>query len=1813
MIRKNKKLISLILSTLLCSTIFTPTVTTYAETQNNGKMWYSNDSSGSYNIKGYYNGSLLQTTFSDWGYSTDIIVDGNRTNNIKFGSNPGTTNVNGIEITQNLSFVSGGNYVKIEYILRNTSGSGKTISLASHSDVMIGREDRAPINVLEDGRGFRMSDGSAQFMFIGKNSYGVTNVDTYWFGHYGSAGQCAFDQISSTSLSGVDSGMAYSWKNRYIGPGETQVYSVLIGIGAINNPPTLSLTSALKSQYFEGENVPITGYVNDTDAGDSVVIRYAIDNGVEYTIPGTFYPNGNAQAFNTNFTIPSNLAEGVHNLKVYAMDDKGNTSNAASVNFNVIKDHTPPTLTLSESNTNWTNGNVNINAAASDQYGINGIQTPNGWVAGANASIPVSANGVYSFTAYDTNGNPTTQTITVGNIDKVAPSTPTIDLNRNVLSIGNIGDDLSGVASVQYQINNGAWTNYVSPITLNDGNYTVNAKVVDRAGNVSTSTRNIVVDTTAPTLTLTESNTNWTNNDVTVNVASSDLNGVSSIETPTGVVQGSSVSFPVVGNGHYTFTATDNYGNKTTKSIDITNIDKVAPSTPTIDVDKDTLTLAGASDNLSGVQSFQYQINGGVWTNYTSPVKLNDGNYVINARTIDKAGNVTGNSLSILVYQQALTAATNALVKAEESKSITDVNIAQPLITALPSCPEKPILQNRLDVLKQYIVAESAVSVAEEVSTQANIDKAQTLVDALPVGSNKTYLQNRIDTIKNNILAMEKAKEAVKKAQQTYLQADLNNAQSLVSVLPDGLVKIDLQTTLDGIQDYINTMLRVSAAVEKAESTKNIIDVDNAQNEINNLVFGTFRTDLQNRLDVVKAYLKTISDATSAVEKAESTFSQTDVNNARNLVGSLTDVAIKTNLTDRLNAVQNQIDKVNSIVDSVVKAERSCSQVDVNSARNLVNTLEDGSLKTSLLDRLDKIQAYIDKVANATKAVDKAEISKTTDDINNAQSLIDILPEGDSNKLALQKRLDAIQQSAKAVSDVEKYVVKAEVSKSQTDIDIAQSKINTLPDGVEKTNLQNRLDAVKQYISNVTNATNAVIKAESSRSLEDINNAQDLINKLPDGATKTDLQNRLNAIKNIYNIIQNTIDAIKKAEGSMSQIDIDNAQSMINKLPDGPEKTELQNRLDQLKAKLSALANATAAVEKAEGSKLKVDVDAAQALVNVLPLGIDRTNLQKRLDAIVENTNAVANYTGLVEKAEKTKLQSDVTIAQNAVNTLPVGSDRYYLQCRLDAVQQYINDLATATAAVEKAESTKNQFDINAARTLVDLLSDGADKTNLKNRLDAIQNYLNNKSSALDAVLKAEKSGLQSDIDIALALVNQMPDGPEKTELLNRLNALQGKADNITKVIDAIEKAEKSGLQSDVDAALALMNQYNISNSSIKSRIDVIQKYINDLDLATAAVEKAERTKLQTDKNYAAPLVKAINDNLYAAKKANLSSRLDVVQNYINQLNDSTYGVVKSEITKTEQDATNAQTPIDKLPSATSENNIQDKINVPSTGTTDKDVLQDGLNNTTSYLEALNVATQAVVKAETSLSQADKNYAQNLADKLSIPSSNLQTRLSVVQKQIDAIAGATSMVELAENSKSQTDLNKAKTAVNSLVSCTQKTDLLSRVDVIQKYINDCKDATYLVSKAEISKNSTDIANAQTAVSNLADGTDKANLQGRLDVLKNKNTPTTTTSGLETATTAVEKAEGSYLLTDYNAAQTLVTSLSSSSDKTKLQSRLTNVKKVITQISTATTAVVSAEKYKTQTYISKAQTLVSAIVDCSQKNDLQNRLNSIQIK
>lgn len=273
-------------------------------------------------------------------------------------------------------------------------------------------------------------------------------------------------------------------------------------------------------------------------------------------------------------------------------------------------------LTLTQNPTALTNGNVTITANASASGNGNSIKTikyaagnqsVNYFTAGGTSiydssssgsestvqsTFNVNTNGVYTVYSTDSNGNVAVQTIDVENIFVAAPvitapttgtvtknNTPTITGTAEANSTVKVYDGSTLIGTVNAD-GSGNWT-LIPVIALSDGAHEVKATATNAAGNVSSESNkvNITIDTTPPTLALSQSPTTSTNGTVTISATATDNVAVSSITTPDGktvqfnpAAQSNSTTYTVNSNGTYTFTATDTAGNVTTQSININNI-----------------------------------------------------------------------------------------------------------------------------------------------------------------------------------------------------------------------------------------------------------------------------------------------------------------------------------------------------------------------------------------------------------------------------------------------------------------------------------------------------------------------------------------------------------------------------------------------------------------------------------------------------------------------------------------------------------------------------------------------------------------------------------------------------------------------------------------------------------------------------------------------------------------------------------------------------------------------------------------------------------------------------------------------------------------------------------------------------------------------------------------------------------------------------------------------------------------------------------------------------------------------------------------
>ncbi|MEC1659604.1 S8 family serine peptidase [Bacillus mojavensis] len=253
-------------------------------------------------------------------------------------------------------------------------------------------------------------------------------------------------------------------------------------------------------------------------------------------------------------------------------------------------------------------------------------------------------------------------------------------------------------------------------------------------------------------------------------------------------------------------------------------------------------------------------------------------------------------------------------------------------------------------------------------------------------------------------------------------------------------------------------------------------------------------------------------------------------------------------------------------------------------------------------------------------------------------------------------------------------------------------------------------------------AEQAVKKAEQTKAQGDIDKARKLVSQLADSNAKKALQKRLDKVQ-AYRNVKDAKDKVAKAEKYKTKQTVDTAQAAINKLPNGTDKKNLQKRLDQVKRYIASK-QAKDKVAKAEKSKKKTDIESAQSAVSKLPASSEKTSLQKRLNKVKSINVKTAQQS--VAAAEKKSTDANAAKAQKAVNELQSGKDKTSLQKRLDKVKKKVaaaeaKKVETAKVKVKKAEKDKTKKSKTAAQSAVNQLKASHEKTKLQKRLNAVK------------------------------------------------------------------------------------------------------------------------------------------------------------------------------------------------------------------------------------------------------------------------------------------------------------------------------------------------------------------------------------------------------------------------------------------------------------------------------------------------------------
>ncbi|KMY33095.1 hypothetical protein ACZ11_13590 [Lysinibacillus xylanilyticus] len=330
----------------------------------------------------------------------------------------------------------------------------------------------------------------------------------------------------------------------------------------------------------------------------------------------------------------------------------------------------PPSITLllTPNNQTWTNTDKTVNVAitekttiidkryyysTSDNISIANFRNDSNYgtsMFSNNQNVVINNNGYLYVYAKNKGNLDTIQQISITSIDKVSPTATSSQTQSNgvvTITVNAIDAD-SGVDRIikpDSSVASSAKTTY--SVTAN-GDY--NFTVYDKAGNrfaLKVTVNSIIM--TPPVITLTPSTTSWTNQNVTVNISATSQNGISVIKWASGDQSagyfnagGTTVTtgyFSVSTNGVYTVYAKDNIGTEAIKTINISNIDKTAP---TLSITRTTTSTqvtfnVTASDSESGVYRIVKPDGSIVYSSSTTYIATANGSYLFEA--YDNAGN----------------------------------------------------------------------------------------------------------------------------------------------------------------------------------------------------------------------------------------------------------------------------------------------------------------------------------------------------------------------------------------------------------------------------------------------------------------------------------------------------------------------------------------------------------------------------------------------------------------------------------------------------------------------------------------------------------------------------------------------------------------------------------------------------------------------------------------------------------------------------------------------------------------------------------------------------------------------------------------------------------------------------------------------------------------------------------------------------------------------------------------------------------------------------------------------------------------------
>ncbi|WP_281612696.1 Ig-like domain-containing protein [Flammeovirga sp. SubArs3] len=474
----------------------------------------------------------------------------------------------------------------------------------------------------------------------------------------------------------------------------------------------------------------------------------------------------------------SSMSEGTYNVSVTATDEAGNSGSDSSTDELVI-DLTAPSVTVTSLTTNDatpslsgtvddnnTTVTVTVNSEVKTASVSNGIWTI------ADDELSSMSEGTYnvSVTATDEAGNSGSDSSTDELvIDLTAPSVTVTSLTTNDATpslSGTVDDNISTVTVTvnsevkTASVSNGIWTIADDELSsMSEGTYDVSVSALDAAGNSGSdsSTDELVIDLTAPSVTVTSLTTNDAtpslsgtvdDNSATVTVTVNSEVKTASVSNGTWTIADNELSSLSEGTYDVSVSALDAAGNSgSDSSTDELVIDLTAPivTVTSLTTNDATPSLSGTVDDNSATVTVTVNsevktasVSNGTWTISDNELSsLSEGTYDVSVSALDAAGNSGSDSSTdelvidltapiVTVTSLTTNDATPSLSGTVDDNSATvTVTVNSEVKTANVSNGTWTISDNELSSLSEgtYDVSVSALDAAGNSGSDSSTDE----------------------------------------------------------------------------------------------------------------------------------------------------------------------------------------------------------------------------------------------------------------------------------------------------------------------------------------------------------------------------------------------------------------------------------------------------------------------------------------------------------------------------------------------------------------------------------------------------------------------------------------------------------------------------------------------------------------------------------------------------------------------------------------------------------------------------------------------------------------------------------------------------------------------------------------------------------------------------------------------------------------------------------------------------------------------------------------------------------------------------------